>query len=64
VTATQAQKNKQISIQTSPKISTPQVFKKSTIPQRNKPEFAGKPQGWQHWPRSPGRTCVPNLSCD
>jgi len=40
-------KNKQISIKTSPKISNPQIFKKTVKPQK-KPEFTGKPQGWQH----------------
>jgi len=39
-------KNTQISIKTSPKTSNPQVFKKTATPQKNKPKFAGKPQGW------------------
>jgi len=42
-------KNKQILIKTSPKTSYPQVFKKPANAQKNKPKFAGKPQGWQHW---------------
>jgi len=42
-------KNKQIIINTSPKTSNPQVFKKNAYPHKNKPKFAGKPQGWQHW---------------
>jgi len=41
-------KNKQISIKTSPKTSNPQVSKKTARPQKNKPKFAGKAQGWQH----------------
>ena len=42
-------KNKQISIKTSPKTSNPQVFIKNASPLKNKPKFAGKPQGWRHW---------------
>jgi len=42
-------KNKQILIKTSPKTSTPQVLKKNANPRKNKPNVAGKPQGWQHW---------------
>jgi len=41
-------KNKQISVKTSPKTSNPQVFKKTHNFKKNKPKFAGKPQGWQH----------------
>ena len=43
-------KNKQILIKTSSKTSNMQVLKKTANPQKNKPKFAGKPQGWQHWP--------------
>ena len=45
-------KNKQILI----KASNPQVFKKNANPQKNKPKFAGKPQGWQHWPTTVSAT--------
>jgi len=38
-------KNKQISFTTSPKTSNRQAFKKPATPQKNKPNFAGKPQG-------------------
>jgi len=38
-------KNKQIPIKT----SNPQVLKKNRNSTKNKPKFAGKPQGWQHW---------------
>jgi len=41
-------KNKQNSIETSPKTSNPQVLKKTATPLKNKPKFAGKTQGWQH----------------
>jgi len=40
-------KNKQISIKTSSGTSNPQALKKRTST-KNKPEFAGQPQGWQH----------------
>jgi len=41
-------KNKQISFTTSPKTSNPQAFKETRNSTKNKPNFAGKPQGWQH----------------
>jgi len=41
-------KNKQISIETSPKTSNMQVFKKNLNSTKNKPEFAVKPQCWEH----------------
>jgi len=41
-------KNKQILIKISSKTSNPQFFKENANPRKNKPKFAGKPQGWQH----------------
>jgi len=38
-----------MSIKTSRKTSNPQVFRKTLNSTKNKPKFAGKPQGWQHW---------------
>jgi len=38
-------KNKQISIKTSPITRNSQVFKKTGNSTKNKPKFAGKPQG-------------------
>jgi len=42
-------KNEKMSIKTSRKTSNPQGFKKTLNSTKNKPKFAGKPQGWQHW---------------
>jgi len=51
-------KDKQISIKTSPKTSNPQALKKTATPQKNKPKFAGKLQGWQHWLSGKSRTVL------
>jgi len=34
--------------QDKPKNKQPPSLKKNANPQKNKPKFAGKPQGWQH----------------
>jgi len=41
-------KNKQFLNKTSPKISNPQLSKKTANSEKNKPKFAGKTQGRQH----------------
>jgi len=42
-------KIKQFLNKTSPKIATRKSPKKTQIQKKNKPKFAGRTQGWQHW---------------
>jgi len=39
----------QISIKQAQKQGTRKSSQKPATPRKNKPKFAGKPQGWQHW---------------
>jgi len=45
----QAQKTSKFHLQQAQKQATRKPSKKPATPQKNKPNFAGKPQGWQHW---------------
>ena len=44
----QAQKTSKLQLKQAQKQATRKFSKKTSIPQKNKPNFAGKPQGWQH----------------
>ena len=44
----QAQKTSKLQLKQPQKQATRKSSKKPATPQKNKPKFAGKPQGWQH----------------
>jgi len=44
----QAQKTSKFQLQQAQKQATRKPSKKPASPDKNKPKFAGKPQGWQH----------------
>jgi len=45
----QAQKTSKFQLKQAQKQATRKFSKKPATPQKNKPNFVGKPQGWQHW---------------
>jgi len=58
----QAQKTSKFQLKQAQKQATRESSKKPATPQKNKPKFARKRHGWQHWSRRPALLCSPPFS--